>query len=86
MFPIKYFLQTWAVVWVVLAKVEAKSRSKPCEGKKRSRKVSKSVKNTSHFDRRDNDITFERLKGLLYCNSNDIIYLNVSNVNMVFLM
>ena len=59
----------------VLLKVNAKGRSKPCGGKKRSCEVFKSVNDTSHFKRRDTDETFNILKGPLNCNSNHVIYL-----------
>ena len=62
-------------VWPVLPKSDAEGRSKPCEGKKRSCEVCKSVHDTSHFKRRDTNETFNILKGPLDCNSNHVIYL-----------
>ena len=44
-------------------------------GKKRSCEVCKSVNDTSHFERRDTNVTFNILKGKLDCNSNHVIYL-----------
>ena len=63
------------LVQVVLSKVDAEGRSKPCDVKKRSCEVYKSVNDTSHFKRRDIDETFNILKGPLDCNSNCVIYL-----------
>ena len=59
----------------VLPKVDVEGRSKPCEGKKHSCKVCKSVNDTSYFKRRDTNETFSILKGPLDCNSNHVIYL-----------
>ena len=39
----------------------------------------KSLKDTSHFKRRDTDKTFNILKGPLECNSNHVIYLSECN-------
>ena len=44
-------------------------------GKKRSCEVCKSVNDTSYFNRRDTDETFNILKGPLDSNSNHVIYL-----------
>ena len=63
------------LAWAVLPMVEAEGRSKPCEGKKRSSEVCKSVNDTSYFKRRDTDEMFNVLKGPLDCNSNHVIYL-----------
>ena len=63
------------LVWAVLPKVDAEGRSKPCGGKKRSCEVCESVKDASHFKRKDTDETFNTLKGSLDCNSNHVIYL-----------
>ena len=43
--------------------------------RERSSEVCKSVNDTSHFKRRDNDETFNILKGPLDCNSNHVIHL-----------
>ena len=59
----------------MLPKVDTEGRSKPCDGKKRSCEVCKSVNNTSHFETRDTDETLNILKGRLDCNSNHVIYL-----------
>ena len=55
--------------------VDPEGTPKPCEGKKRSYEVCKSVNDTSHFKRRDTDETFNILKGPPDCNSNHVIYL-----------
>ena len=59
------------LVWAVLPKVDA---------------VCTSVNDTSHFKKRDTNETFNILQGPLDFNSNHVIYLNVSNVNIVFFM
>ena len=59
----------------MLPKHDVEGRSKPCEGKKRSCEVCKSVNITSHFKTRDTNETFNILKGPLGCNSNHVIYL-----------
>ena len=75
------------LVQAALPKLDAEGRSKPCGEKKSSCEVCKSVNDTSHFKRRDTDETFYILKGPLNSNSNRLfIYLNVNDVNIVFLM
>ena len=44
-------------------------------GEKRSCEACKSVKDTTHFKRKDTDETLDILKGPLDCNSNHVIYL-----------
>ena len=63
------------LVRAVLHKVNAESRSKPCQGEKRSCEVCKSVNDTSRFKKRNTNETFKILKGPLDCNSNHVIYL-----------
>ena len=53
---------------------------------KYSCEVCKSVNDTSPFKRRDTNETFNILKGPLDCSSNHVIYLNVNNVNIAFLI
>ena len=60
------------LVRAALPKFYAEGRSKPCEGKKSSYEVCKSVNDTSHFKRRDTDEKFSILKGPLDCNFNHI--------------
>ena len=50
-------------------------RSKPCEGGNRSCEVCESVKDTTKFKKAESEETFDILKGLLDCNSNNVIYL-----------
>ena len=73
------------LVLVVLPKVDAEGRSKPCVcvcgrgwgrgWKKRSCELCKSGNATPHFKRRDTDETFNILKGSLDCSSNHLICL-----------
>ena len=85
MFPIKLFFTNVSIIGfnndrslkdhlvrAVLPKFYAEGRSKPCEGKKSSYEVCKSVNDTSHFKRRDTDEKFSILKGPLDCNFNHI--------------
>ena len=63
------------LVWAVLPKVDAEGRCKSCGEKKHSCEVCKSVNDTSHFNRRGTNETFNILKWPLECNSNHVIYL-----------
>ena len=77
------------LVRAVLPKVDPEDGFKPCEGKKRSGEVCKSVNDTSDFKRRDTNETFNILKGPLDCNSNHEIYLfecKQCQFNIAFLM
>ena len=66
------------LVRAVLPKVDAEGRSKPCGGggEKRTCEICKPVNDTLGFKRRDTDETFNILKRLLDCNSNNVIYLS----------
>ena len=64
----------------MLPKVDAEGRSKPYGGKQHFCEVCKSVNDTSHFKMKEINEMFNILKSPLDCNSNHVIYLNVSNV------
>ena len=70
----------------MLAKVDTKGRSRPC-AERHSYKVCKSVNDSSQFERRDNNETFDILKDhLIAILVMSFIYLNVNNVNIAYLM
>ena len=60
---------------VVFPKVDTENRPKPCDGKKRSCGVHRSVNDTFYFKRRETDETFNILKEPLDYSSNHVTYL-----------
>ena len=70
---------------LVFPKVDTENRPKPCDGKKRSCGVHRSVNDTSYFKRRETDETFNILKEPLDYSSNHVTYLfECKNVNVAF--
>ena len=63
------------LVRAVLPKLDREDRSKPCEGANRSCEICESVKDTTKFKKAEPEETFDTLKGILHCNSNNKIYL-----------
>ena len=74
-------------VLLLFFKVDTEDRPKPCNGKKRSCEVYRSVNDMSYFKRRETDETFNILKEPHDYSSNHVIYLfECKYVNITFLV